>query len=359
MALATSSCSNSDRRNEDGVNLMRSAKMLHVEQRDGYRVATIVSARDSNTVEAAYILVDRNVELPDSLPQGIILRTPLDNVAVFASVFAGAFEELGCIDAVKGVVDKDYFKQPAIIAGLKNGKVADLGPSSGPSTELLTALHPQAIIMNIYEGMDVKGIDKTGIPIIKIADNLEKDPLARAEWIRFLGMLTGTESKADSIFSSVKAEYLRLKGKASLYESRPRVLTDNMYQGVWYVPGGASFQARLIEDAGGDYIWKDDRSTGSLNLSYEEVLAKAHDADIWMLKLFGVKDLDRDALCGMDQRYKNFKCLIKGNVYYSDTEESTLFEDLPFHPDKVLADYIALFHPESGMALKYFLKIKK
>ena len=55
-----------------------------------------------------------------------------------------------------------------------------------------------------------------------------------------------------------------------------------MYQGVWYLPGGASYQAKIIEDAGGKYIWADDKSAGSLNLSYEEVLAKAHNADIWL-----------------------------------------------------------------------------
>ncbi len=355
--VLAASCSHKTEREVSAPNIMQSSKMLRIEQRDGFRLASVMSAKDSNIVEASYILVEKNSELPGSLPNGVVLHIPLDNVVAFSSVIAGAFDELGCIDAIKGVVDAVYFKHPAIVAGLKDGSVIDLGPASGLSNELLAAARPQAIFMNIYDGMDVKGIDKTGIPIIKMADNLENDPIARAEWIRFIGILMGTEEKADSIFSFVKSEYARLKTLADTFKEHPRVLTDNMYQGVWYVPGGGSFQAKMIRDAGGNYIWKDDSSTGSLNLSYEEVLAKAHDADIWLLKLFGVKHLDAAGMREMDDRYKNFKCLSKGEVYYSNTEESTLFEDLPFHPERLLSDYVALFHPESGIKLKYFSKI--
>lgn len=355
--IVATSCGNRDTANESCGNILRHAKLLRIENHNGYKLAKVLNPKDSTIVDATYILVGKDNNVPENLPKGTLLRTPIDNAVVFSSVFAGPLDELGKIDVVKGVVDACYFKQPEISAGLKSGAVADLGPASGPSLEKITAQQPQAIFLSIYDGMDVKNIDKCGVPVIRMTDNFETDPLARAEWIRLFGILTDTEAKADSIFKEVEKSYTELKQAASAYKSKPSVLVENMYQGVWYLPGGASYQAKIIEDAGGKYIWADDKSAGSLNLSYEEVLAKAHNADIWLLKLFGT-DLDKKTLLGMDNRYANFRAVEHGGVYYSDTKKTQLFEEFPYHPELLLNDYILVFHPEAEGKMRYFNKMK-
>lgn len=52
-------------------------------------------------------------------------------------------------------------------------------------------------------------------------------------------------------------------------------MTGVMYGDVWYVPGGRSYAAKFIEDAGGKYLWSDNPKTGSIELSFESVLEKA------------------------------------------------------------------------------------
>lgn len=356
IALLVASCGRSGH-TDDGANIMRHSRLLRMEDRNSYTVATVVNAKDTSSAVARYILVPRDAELPDSLPDGILLRTPLDNVALFSTVFAGAFDELGKLSSVKGVVDASYFSQPAIREGLAKGSVADLGAASSPSLERIAALRPQGIILSIYEGMDVKGLDRTGVPVIQMEDNLESTPLGRAEWIRFVGALVGERERADSIFAEVEKEYSALSRQGSKYKDRPKVLAENMYQGVWYVPGGASYQARMFKDAGAVYPWESDSSTGSLSLSFEEVLVKAKDADFWLLKLYGTK-LDRKALEAMDSRYVYFKATADGGVYYCDTATTPLFEEFPFHPERLLRDYIAIFHPESKYQLRYFRKMQ-
>lgn len=358
MALAMAACGNSKNSSSSrsGENIMRHSKLLSIEDHREYKTAKIFNAHDSATVDAVYILIDKDAKMPNGLPQGTVIRTPIDNAVVFSSVFAGILDELGEIGIVKGVVDAGYFKHPVITDGLKSGKVADLGPASGPSLEKIAAQQPQAIFLSIYDGMDVKNIDKSGVPIIRMSDNFETDPLARAEWMKLFGVLTGKEDKADSIFDNVEKEYSMLKEQAKKYTSKPSVLVENMYQGVWYLPGGASYQARIIEDAGGRYLWGDDKSAGSLNLSFEEVLAKAHDADIWLLKLFGT-GLDKKTLLGMDRRYGGFKAVDKGGVYYSDTQKTRLFEEFPYHPERLLRDYMLVFHPEAEGKIRYFKKM--
>lgn len=329
----------------NGNNIMEDASLLRIYEFDGYDRVEIINPNDSSTIDCIYYLVkkqDCSNELPND---GVIIEVPVSNMLVYTSVYASALKELGSIDVVKGVVDADYFKIPEIKDGLKSGKIVNAGKSDSPIAEKILELEPDCILLTSYEGMSSADIDKYGIPILKFTDQMETSPLGRSEWIKFLGRLTGNDQKADSIFSVAKSNYLNLKHKVSKSSKRPTVLTENMYQGVWYVPGGKSYQAALIEDAGGDYIWKDNNSPGSLSLSYEEVLDKAQNADIWLLKVYG-EQLSKSSLLKKDPRYVYFSAVNEGGVYFSDTESGNLFEEFPFHPDLLLADYAAIFQPE-------------
>lgn len=333
-------------------NVMQYAKMLRMYDHDGYTLAEILSPQDSTKVTSRFILLPEGAEKPAANNATQVITVPLKSAIVYSSVHAAAMNELGQSGCIKGVADASYFKLPFVLNGIDNGTITDIGSSTSPSTEKIIDLNPQAIIVNQYEGADLKGIDRLGIPVIQMAENLENTPLGRAEWIKFIGALTGERAKADSIFAAVEKHYTDLRGQAAVSSNRPKVLTENMYQGVWYVPGGASYKARMIADAGGIYPWADDKSAGSLNLSFEQVLDRAQDADYWLLQVFGV-ELSRTALLKMDSRYASFQAVDKGGVYYCDTQATFIFEETPFHPDRLLEDYIAIFSGKTG-SLHYF-----
>ena len=336
------------------------SELLRLTDADGYSVAEVVNPWDTTKLIGRYVMVDASAQLPDSLPEGTLLRTPISRIIVYTSVHAGALNELGAIQSVGGVADAHYFKIPYIKEGLASGKVADVGGSSEPSAEKIMAARPMAVMASVYEGADLAVLERLGIPFLKMADNMERTPLGRAEWIRFIGRLVGKGAEADSIFRNVEHEYTSLSQRVKGVTKRPTVLTENIYQGVWYLPGGASYQARIIADAGGHYLWEDDKSAGSLNLSFEQVAAKASDADVWMLKVYGT-ELTRETLLGMDRRYGYFKAVDRGGVWWSDTSVSQLYEEFPFHPEMLLKDYIGIFHPDllkDGEAMRYFRQMK-
>ena len=333
-------------------NVMQYAKMLRMYDHDGYTLAEILSPQDSTKVTSRFILLPEGAEKPAANNATQVITVPLKSAIVYSSVHAAAMNELGQSGCIKGVADASYFKLPFVLNGIDNGTITDIGSSTSPSTEKIIDLNPQAIIVNQYEGADLKGIDRLGIPVIQMAENLENTPLGRAEWIKFIGALTGERAKADSIFAAVEKHYTDLRGQAAVSSNRPKVLTENMYQGVWYVPGGARYKARMIADAGGIYPWADDKSAGSLNLSFEQVLDRAQDADYWLLQVFG-EELSRTALLKMDSRYASFQAVDKGGVYYCDTQATFIFEETPFHPDRLLEDYIAIFSGKTG-SLHYF-----
>ena len=83
--------------------------------------------------------------------------------------------------------------------------------------------------------------------------------------------------------------------------------------------------------------------------------AKALDADLWLVRSYGY-ETTTSTLKALNPRYTAFEAWKRGNIYSCDTEKRNIFNDVAFHPDKVLAEYIAIFHPElmPGYELQYF-----
>ena len=144
--------------------------------------------------------------------------------------------------------------------------------------EQTVVLHPD-IIFTFGMGEADKDTDKklvqTKIPVAISVDHLEESPLARAEWIKFFAAFVNKKREADSIFKEVEKNYIDLKATAQKTGSKPTVFNEIKYGDSWYMPGGKSYVAQLLNDAGSTYLWKDDPKFGSLPLSFEQVYAKA------------------------------------------------------------------------------------
>lgn len=313
---------------------------------DGTSFAEVYADNDTTKPLSLYIFPEKGKadDYRRQYPEATVVADDTDNYLVYSSVFSSVLDEMGAFDRIGAVVDAQYFTDESVRNAIASGKIVDVGSAQQPSQEKLIARKPSLAMVSVYDGMDVSVLKKVGIPIVYMADNLERTPLGRAEWIRFIALLAGKPEVGDSIFHQVESEYLQLKKLASGSAQRPKILVENMYQGVWYVPGGKSYAAELINDAGGDYPWKENADNASLSLSFEEVLGKAADADVWLLKLFG-EDLTADGLKAKDERNMLFAPVKKHNVWYSNTANSRLYDEFPYHPDLLLKDYIGIFHP--------------
>lgn len=343
-----------------GDTITTHARLLVLTENGRAAVATVKNPWDTAATMATYLLVPRDYPA-DSLallPKGTTVRTPLASSLVYSGVHGGIIAEMGALDAVTSVTDGQYFNYPAIRQAIASGKIIDVGSDKAPSIERIVEHSPEAIVTSPYRNSGHGAIEKLGIPIIEMADYMEATPLGRAEWIKFIGRLYGRAAQADSIFDRVAADYTSLRTQAALSSTRPLVLTEQAYNGVWAVPGGASYMATMLADAAVDYPWADDTSTGSIELDPAAVLAKTENADFWLIKSFG--PLTLADIVANNPISKNFKCVAEGNVYVCNTSESPLFEEFPFHPEKLLREYINLFHPDlsslSTPAPRYFLK---
>ena len=331
------------------------------------------------------------------------VRTPVERSAVFIAPHCQLMYELGCQQAIRGVCDLDYINIPdvkkrAAAAGnaaagktsagnVSSGNVSaenaaarnsivDCGSSMAPDIERIIALKPEAILLSPFENSGGYGkLDKLHIPIIEAADYMESSPLGRAEWMKFYGMLFGNEegrgkreegksngisgsceSKADSLFAKIEKEYLKLKAEAAGYPKGLSILTERKTGNVWYVPGGQSTIGILLKDANARYIFSDDKHSGSLAMSPEQILAKGKQVDIWAFKYFGGAPLSQAQLLQEYDGYKALAAFSRGNIYQVDTSTVPYFELTSFHPELLLREFIILAHGERFGKLRFYKK---
>lgn len=327
----------------------------------GFHEVTVRNPWDTVRTLQKYILVPRNIAIPDNLPEGTVVKVPVGNALVYSTVHAGLIDELGASDSIGGVCNSEYIRTPSIRLRIKTGQVADCGNSMSPDLEMILKLRPDVIMLSPFENNDrYAKAGALGIPIIECADYMETSPLGRAEWIKFYGLLTGKEENANKIFDKTESNYLKLKALAKKSQKKPKVVTDQQYGQIWNVPGGISTTGILIEDAGGINPFAGFRKSGSVPLAPEKVLSMAHDADIWLIKFNQDTDKSLDELADDAPVNSQFKAFKEKNVYGCNTRYADFYEKTPFHPDRILSDYITILHPElmGDTELNYFHRLK-
>ena len=334
----------SDANISGGDTITNDSELLTIINFGNYTIVDITNPWQKDALLQRYILVNRDSSIND-IPKGTIVKTPLKSSLVYSSVHAGAIKEMGAISAVTAVCDAEYYKIAEIAEGLNSGKVIDAGSSMSPSIERILEHQPEAILTSPFQNAGHGAIEQLGIPIIECADYMESTPLGRAEWIKLLGELYGCRDKATEIYNQVSNNYNSLASKTSAIETRPIVISEMVTDGVWYLPGGRSYMARIFNDAGAKYPWDNDQSTGSLQLDFATVYDRAHNADFWFIKTFN-RDLTLDELKSIYPLHSRMSAFSNGGIYYCNTATSSLFEDFPFHPDKLLQDFINIIHPE-------------
>ena len=346
------------------------------------------------------------------------VRTPVERSAVFIAPHCQLMYELGCQQAIRGVCDLNYINIPdvrkrAASAGKASAgnasagnasagnassekassgnasaqnSIVDCGSSMAPDIERIIALKPEAILVSPFENSGGYGkLDKLRIPLIEAADYMESSPLGRAEWMKFYGMLFGRaknisttaagkaseaaagkaseatlpascELKADSLFAQIEKEYLDLKAEAGKLPKGLSILTERKTGGVWYVPGGQSTIGILLKDANARYIFSDDKHSGSLPMSPEQILAKGSQVDVWAFKYFGGAPLSQVQLLQEYDGYKALAAFNRGNIYQVDTSTVPYFELTSFHPELLLREFIILAHGSRFGKLRFYKK---
>ena len=339
-------------RTTDGEGVgMRYARYLSISDCGGYTVADITNPWDTARLLHRYILVPQDSPLPQDIPQGTLVRTPIDRIIVYSSVHASIIDALGASDCIAGVCEPEYMTCRAVLDGVAEGRITDCGSSVSPSIERIAGAGGQVIIASPFQNGSYGAAGKLGIPIIEAADYMENDPLGRTEWIRLFGLLLDCTERADSLFRAAETGYNSIRDSVAGHirdngAHRPTLLAERKYGASWDVPGGASYMVRIYTDAGADYIFSGTTTSANVNMSFENVLREGIDADIWVLKYWSPRPMTYASLEAEYSLYSRFKAFQNRQVYGCNTYSSTYYDDIVLHPSWILEDLAAVFHPD-------------
>ena len=345
-------------------NEIQYAKGFSILNHEGYSVLTVSNPWPKADKSFTYILKEKNGIVPDSLKQFPVILVPIKTIVVTSTTHIPSLEMLGVEKTLVGFPNLNYISSEKVRALIDAKKVKELGANQALNTEVLIDLKPDVII---GYGLDnnnptLDNLQKNGLKVLLNGDWNEQSPLGKAEWIKFFGAVYGKQELANSLFSKIEKDYLQTLEIAKRGTSHPTILAGDMYEDKWYLPQGTSWGCQLLKEAQGNYLWAETTGTGSLSLSFETVLVKGKNANIWITSgQFGSLQEMLDA----NPHYAQFKAFQNKNVFsFSGRKGKTggvlYYELAPNRPDIVLKDIVKILHPEllTGYKPFFFEKLK-
>ena len=329
--------------------LIKDAEGFEITEYENYSIIEVKNPWPDAEKGFTYLLYNDQNEIPEDLEYDQKLKIPVNTLVVTSTTHIPALEALEMEQKLIGFPGLNYISSPKTRSLINDGKLKEIGQNENMNSEMLIDLDPDVVVGFSINASNksFETIQKTGIPVLYNGDWTEKTPLGKAEWIKFFGVLSGKEQMADSIFRSIKKEYVSAKDLAKKDEERPKVIGGSMYQDVWYMPYGNSWQAQFLEDANSDYLYSETEGEGSMSLSLESVLNKADIAEYWIST--GQFE-SYEELQAISPHYSEIKAVKDKNVYSVSLSKGEtggiLFYELgPQRPDLILKDLIKILHP--------------
>ena len=245
---------------------------------------TMVSIPDSGQ---KFLVVPQDAAEVDSLPADVtVLRQPVENIYLVSTSVMDLILHLDALDSVtlSGTKAEGWYL-PEAKQAMEAGRIAYAGKYSAPDYEQILAANCGLAIENtmILHTPEVKEqLEHFGIPVLVERSSYESGPLERMEWIKLYGILLGKEDTAEQVFAAQEAAIAPLleqepTGKSCAFFS----LSSN---DLATVRKGSDYVAKMIEMAGGAYVFSDltdnGNSLATMNLPLEDFYAGAKDADV-------------------------------------------------------------------------------
>lgn len=298
---------------------------------------------------AVQLFIARDGETAPEGFDGQVLEGDAERIVAMSSTHIAMLDAIGEVDRVVGVSGIDYISNPDIQA--RRDRIGDVGYEGNINYELLLSLDPDLVLLygvNGASGMEPK-LRELGIPFLYVGDYLEESPLGKAEWMVALSEVVGCRSEGEKVFAEIPVRYNALKQRvAENALDAPSVMLNMPYGDSWFMPSAGSYAVRLIEDAGGDYIYKKNTGNASTPIDMEEAYLLASAADMWLNVGMASTLGEVKAAC---PKFADTRCFRNGYVYNNNARTNAAggndyFESGVVHPELVLRDLIKIFHPE-------------
>ncbi len=312
------------------------------------RASSLIVANNSwqgNDSVSSSLFICREGEQPPADYDGAVIDSEAGRIAVMSSSHIALLHAVGASDRIVGASGVTYISTP-----VNKDSIVDIGYEGNIDYEALLGAAPDIVLLyGIYGASPVEPkLRELGIPYIYIGDYLEESPLGKAEWIVPLAEIAGRRQAGIDTFAPIPGRYEMLRDSvARAAMTSPTVMLNTPYGDSWFMPPTGSYMARLITDAGGDYIYKDNDTGSSLPIDMETAYMLTSRADYW-INVGTPKTIGqlRDAC----PRFADTHPVLSGHVYNNtlrsnDAGGNDFYESAIVNPDLILRDLIKIFHP--------------
>jgi iron complex transport system substrate-binding protein len=324
-----------------------------VEYFNSYKVLTVTKPwNDADEADAVqYVLVQCGAPIPDGYESAQVVSVPVTSAVSLSTTYLPYFDLYGVLDALVGVDMASLATNVAVLDKAAAGELTEISPNFELDIETALELDPQLIFTYGF-GFDTdsyRQLVDAGLDVVLMGEFAETNPLARAEWGKFIATFFNAEGVAQAEFEAMTDDYMRLWELTGTVESRPTVFLNSPFDGTWFMAGGQGYMAQFLTDAGANYLWSDDEGTGTLFLDFESVFDRAQDAQFWLNgNQFWMSTAD---ILAEDPRFGDFDAVNTGGVWINNLATNEAFandfyESGVAFPNLILADLIAIFHPD-------------
>ena len=169
---------------------------------DGTKAVNVLYPFQGATSDYRYLLVPKDKPLPAKEEGVRVIRIPVSSIVCTSTTHIPLLDYLDETDKLVGFPTTDYVSSVKARRHIDEGKVQELGVDKGLNLERLAMLKPDMVMgysMNSDYGQ-FKKIEDLNVPVVLNGEYLEKHPLGRAEWIKFMALFFNKEKQADSVF---------------------------------------------------------------------------------------------------------------------------------------------------------------
>lgn len=322
----------------------------------------IYSSSDSSDVRGVVSISPYNGDM-DTL----YIDSPMDEIVCMSTSGVASLAAVGADSAIVAVSGLKYISDPKVrsMGGSASGMIRDIGYESSLDYETILGLSPDVVVaytVGSAESPALTKLRRLGLRVFVVYDHMEHHPLARAEYVKLFGAMTGRLDVAEEFFADVRDRYL-CNCVQSVSDTR-KVLLNIPYADVWYVPGEENYMSRLIRDAGGEVLGAATGSSASGSISLEEAYRLSLQADVWLCP---GHCRSRMQLSSVHHLFPSFGPLMNNLPIYNNTRRSNpaggndFYESGSVRPDLILQDLRAILSrpsDETGARdLTYFISL--
>lgn len=369
VSIFTISCTSTNSENTNSAsNIIENdyAKGFSIEKNKNYNKISVFNPwQNADGEKYEYYLVPKDKEIPKSLGVENVIRTPISKAVYLSTTYLGYIKVLDERNSIIGISGTNYVYDSIIQAYIDNGLISEVGFEQNLDIEKIISLKPDIVFAYDITGSlnsKYEQLKKLGIQVVLVGEYLENEPLGKAEWLKFFATFFEKELVANEYFYFVKNEYLEKKQQVVGVSSYPGVLVNIPFQGIWYMPGGDSYMAKIIDDAGGNYLWKNHKQVESFPVSLEEIFGKKDSISVLINPGFSESI---DDIIKTESRLSELNC-IKNQLVFNNNKRigknggNDIWESGTVNPHLILQDLINILHPElaNENELYYYTKLK-